>query len=330
MPKKEISIKEIAELAGTSTATVSRVIHGNGRFSKETEARVLAIIQEYNYRPNALAQALRQDRAKLIGVMIPDITQAFFAEIFRSIQLKLYSLGYIAVLCDSNENEALEELYMTCLQNMRFSGLIYVGGRDQNVGGMAPATVYVDRYPAGTSADSPVYYVGSDNFRGGYIAAERLIAAGRTKPAIVMFGRQLSTQQQRYDGFCSALRDHGISPEECHVANVDEVSFRSGQLITETLCSDTVPCDSVFYSSDILALGGMQYLNEHRIKVPEDMSIIGMDDIPLSTIMGLTTIRQQTQKLGQLAAESVVKLINEEAVDQMQILDVELVERGSV
>ena len=330
MATKEISIKEIAELAGTSTATVSRVIHGNGRFSKETEARVLAVIEEYNYRPNVLAQALRQDRAKLIGVMIPDITQSFFAEIFRSIQLKLYDLGYISILCDSNENDALEDLYMAGLRNMRFSGLIYVGGKQQNIGDMAPATVYVDRYPAGTSAESPVYYVGSDNFRGGYMAAERLIAAGRTKPAIIIFGRQLSTQEQRFNGFCTALRDHGISPADCQVVNVDEVSFHSGQIITEKLCSGAVSCDSVFYSSDILALGGLQYLNEHQIKVPEDISIIGMDDIPLSSIMGLTTVRQQTHELGQLAAESVVKLINGEAVDQMQILDVELIERGSV
>ena len=85
-----------------------------------------------------------------------------------------------------------------------------------------------------------------------------------------------------------------------------------------------------FYSSDILALGEMQYLNEHRIRVPEDISTIGMDDIPLSTVMGLTTVRQQAQKLEQLAAESVVKLIKEETVAQMQILDVKLVERGSV
>ncbi len=330
MADKEISIKKIAELAGTSTATVSRVINGTGRFSKETEARVLAIIEEYDYRPNAIAQALRQDRAKLIGVMIPDIMQSFFAATYRSIQLTLYSLGYIAVLCDSNEDEALEDLYTRELRNMRFSGLIYVGGRQQNTDLRTTATVYVDRYPAGASSAPPVYYVGSDNFRGGYLAAERLLAAGRTKPAVVIFGRQISTQQQRYNGFCAALRDHGISAGDCRVVNVDEVSFRRGLSVTEKLCGGELPCDSIFYSSDILALGGLRYLNEHRIAVPDDISIIGMDDIPLSAVMGLTTVRQQTEKLGQLAAETVVRLINGEEAEREQILDVELVERGSV
>ncbi len=330
MAEKQLSIKEIAELAGTSTATVSRVIHGNGRFSKETEARVLKVIEENDYRPNALAQALRQDRAKLIGVMVPDITQSFFAEIFRSIQSRLYDQGYIAVLCDSNENEALEDLYMRELRNMRFSGLIYVGGKHQPTGIEAPATVYVDRYPAGASPESPVYYVGSDNFRGGWLAAERLIAAGRKHPAVVIFDRQLSTQQQRRKGFCSALREHGVSPEACQVVNVDEVSYRQGRKITEKLCSGTVPCDSIFYSSDILALGGLQLLREKKISVPEDISVIGMDDIPLSTIMGLTTVRQQMKELGQLAAETVLKLIHGEEAPRKQILDVRLVERGSV
>lgn len=330
MAKKQLSIKEIAELAGTSTATVSRVIHGNGRFSKETEARVLKVIEEYDYRPNALAQALRQDRAKLIGVMVPDITQSFFAEIFRSIQEKLYGQGYIAVLCDSNENEALEDLYMRELRNMRFSGLIYVGGKHLTAGLEAPSTVYVDRYPAGVSPENPVTYVGSDNFRGGYLAAERLLAAGRKNPAVVIFDRQLSTQQQRRDGFCSALRDHGLSSEDCQIVYVDEVSFRQGKKITEKLCSDGLPCDSIFYSSDILALGGLQFLREKKTAVPEEISVIGMDDIPLSTIMGLTTVRQQTRELGQLAAEAVLKLIHGEDVPQKQILDVQLVERGSV
>ena len=112
MKNENISIKEIARLAGTSVATVSRVINQNGRFSKETEKRVREIIEKYNYRPNELARSLRVDKAQVVGVIVPDITNEFFSYIARKIEVDLLKQGYMAVICDTNESLEMEKQYI--------------------------------------------------------------------------------------------------------------------------------------------------------------------------------------------------------------------------
>ena len=147
MKNENISIKEIARLAGTSVATVSRVINQNGRFSKETEKRVREIIEKYNYRPNELARSLRVDKAQVVGVIVPDITNEFFSYIARKIEVDLLKQGYMAVICDTNESLEMEKQYIETLKAMRIGGIIYVSG-DQKIEPIKdiPA-VYVDRKP---------------------------------------------------------------------------------------------------------------------------------------------------------------------------------------
>ena len=330
MKHNPISIKEIAQLAGTSVATVSRVINQNGRFSKETEQRVLKIIEEYGYRPNALAQGLRQDKTNLVGVIIPDITHSFFSRVYRAIELELYRNGYLSVLCDTNENEELEKAYMEQLKDMRFSGLIYMNGNQFNAVTNCPATVYLDRYPACLQSDDDYFFVGSDNFRSGFLAAEALINAGRTRLTLITIERQLVTQQQRHDGFCTYLTEYSPKPVELHILNVDRGDYFLGYEITETLLSQFPDCNGIYYTSDILAYGGMQCLRDHGIRIPQDVSVVGMDDLPLSRTLNLTTIRQDTDTLGQLAARTVISLIENKPVQRQQIVPVSLVERGTV
>ena len=329
MKQESISIKEIAELAGTSVATVSRVIHQNGRFSKETEERVRRVIEEYGYQPNVLAQGLRQDKTHLIGVIVPDITHIFFARLFRAIELQLYQRGYLAILCDTNESDGLESLYVEQLKNMRFSGLIYMNGNPQKAFIPGLATVYLDRYPLNGNPNN-MYFIGSDNYQAGYLAAEALMKAGRTHPAIVTIEHQEVTQQRRNEGFCACLREHGLSPIHTDSLNVDRSSYEAGCLVTASLLDSHPECDSIYYTSDVLAHGGMQYLREHSIRIPQDIALVGMDDIPASASYNLTTIRQQTQELGMLAADTIIRLIEGEEVPRQQILSVELVERGTV
>lgn len=147
MNKDKLPIKEIARLANTSVATVSRVINQNGRFSKETEQRVRDVIKEYGYQPNMLAKGLRQDRLKVIGVVVADITSSFFSGIVREIERELFQRGYMTVLCDTYEYETVESSFVDMLRNMRFSGIIYVGGkRTQSIFEELPV-VYVDARP---------------------------------------------------------------------------------------------------------------------------------------------------------------------------------------
>lgn len=331
MKNEKISIKEIARLADTSVATVSRVINQNGRFSKETEQRVLKVIEEYGYRPNMLAQGLRQDRMKVIGVIVPDITSDFFAGIVREIENEVFQRGYIAVLCDTHEREERETRFIEMLSNLRFSGIIYVGGkRTQSIFEELPA-VYIDRKPTHVLMEPNSCFIGSDNYQGGYIASRRLMEAGRRRPAIVLFENELETQRQRYMGYRRAQEECGRMSDGSDVYYVDSVDFDNGFRITSEILKNGREHDAIFYTSDILAIGGIRCLNENGIAIPEQIAVIGMDDIPLSARVTppLTTIRQQYREFGRLAVENLMRMLEGEQVED-QILDVAIIERKTV
>lgn len=328
---EKFSIKEIARLANTSVATVSRVINGNGRFSKETERRVRDVIDRYNYQPNMLAKGLREDRMKAVGVIVSDITSDFFAGIVQEIESTLFRQGYTAVLCDTFENEEAEKRSLEMLGDLRFSGIIFVGGKRTKALLNDLPIIYVDRKPAPESMEKGSCFIGSDNFKGGCLAGERLMAAGRRNPAIVVFEDELETQKQRLLGFRQALSNRGLEFDARSVFHVDRVAYDAGRQITEEILRADARYDSIFYTSDILAIGGVQYLNEVRVSVPGDMAVVGMDDIPPSRRITppLTTIRQQYRRFGALAADSIIRMLKGEPVED-QILDVQLIERATV
>lgn len=330
MKQTPISIKEIAQLADTSVATVSRVINQNGRFSKETEQRVLKIIEEYGYRPNALAKGLREDKTKLVGVMIPDLTHSFFSRVYQAIELELHKNGYLSILCDTNESEELEKAYMEHLNDMRFSGLIYMNGNQHNAAIDCPATLYLDRYPAHLDHRNDYYFIGSDNFQSGFLAAEALVKAGRTNLTLICIERQLITQRLRQEGFCTYLKEQSPVPVELNILGVNRSDFSLGYEITEKMLSKHPNCDGVYFTSDMLAYGGLQCLRERGLSVPKDISVIGMDDLPLSGTFNLTTVRQDTDMLGRQAARSIIDLIENRPVQRQHIIPVSLVNRGTV
>ena len=140
-----ISIKEIARLAGTSVATVSRVINRNGRFSEETEARVRKIIEEYHYQPNLVAKGLRENQMKMVGVVVTDVSSDFFSGIVREIESELFRSGYITILCNTSEREDVEKRIVESLGTLRISGVIYVGGKRSRYVFRDMPVVYVDR-----------------------------------------------------------------------------------------------------------------------------------------------------------------------------------------
>ena len=326
-----ISIKEIARLAGTSVATVSRVINKNGRYSPETEARVRKIIEEHNYQPNQLAKGLREKQMNLVGVIVSDVSGDFFSGIIREIERELFSRGYVMILCNTSEQEETEKRIIESLSTLRISGIIYVGGKRSRYLFRNLPVVYVDRRPPERPADQLTCFIGSNNVKGGYMAAERLLAAGRKKPAIVLFEKNLDTQEQRYLGFQRAMADYGFPADAAKAYHVKRVDYENGLNVTEEILNSGLGHDAVFYTSDILAIGGIHYLNEHGIMVPEQISVIGMDDIPASGRItpALTTIRQQYDEFGRLAADAIVRMIDGNAVED-SVLDVKLMERKTV
>ena len=201
MRKTTYSVKDIADMAGVSVATVSRVINQNGRFSKETEDRVNEVIRKTNYQPNQLARGLRTNRAKTIGVLVPDITNEFFARIILEIQNRFFAEDYITLIFNTNEDEKVEQRQLNAFQSQLVSGLVYVSGNTNNKLTIDVPIVYIDRKPAFEKADNANYVlIESDNFQGGVLATEELINKGCKNIACVYFNEALSTHGGRVGG----------------------------------------------------------------------------------------------------------------------------------
>lgn len=331
MVQKKMSVKEIAEMAGTSVATVSRVINQNGRFSKATEKRVRDIIEEYGYQPNQLARGLRVNRTQVIGILVPDITNEFFASITKEVQRHLLEKNYITLICSTNENvmEAKEQLRMLLAQKV--SGIIYIGGEDIAETITVP-TVYIDRDPHITKTEVNDNYVmiECDNVQGGYLAGRELVKKGARNIAYVCYGKELSTIKKRIQGCNSALQEAGIELDAANGIYVDEVSLDEGMRATEYIMEKMKGVDGIFYMSDLLAVGGVSYFAEKHIRIPEQVKLVGFDDISISNSIypKLTTVHQPVDEFGRLAALYITDMINGKDIkSQRQHIPVELIVR---
>lgn len=331
MVNSKLSVKEIAEMAGTSVATVSRVINQNGRFSKATEKRVKDIIEEYGYQPNQLARGLRVQHTQVIGILVPDITNEFFASITKEVQKHLLVQNYMTLICSTNENvmEAKEQLRMLLAQKV--SGIIYIGGEDITESINIP-TVYIDRDPRDmkTELDDNYAMIECDNIQGGYLAGQELVKKGARKIAYVCYGGNLSTTKKRIQGCRAALQEAGLELNPEYGVYVNEVSLEEGKRATEHIVNDLKGVDGIFYMSDLLAVGGVGYLTEKHIHVPDQIRLVGFDDITISSSIypRLTTVHQPVDEFGRLAAQRILDMINGKDIPQQrQRIPVELVVR---
>lgn len=331
--EKKLSVKDIAKLADVSIATVSRVINQNGRFSAETEARILKIIEENNYQPNQLARGLRTNNAKVIGVIVPDITNDFFAQITLILQNALFDHGYSTIICNTNEVESIETRHRQMLQAQQVSGLVYISGAYKEKSRELPIpTVYIDREPITQKNNQDYVLIESDNKLGGMQATTELIEKGCRKLAILRFKEILSSHRGRYEGFISCLKSHNLPFNAKLMRKVDTVSIHSAQQAVEDLLAQGEEFDGIFCTADILALGALKALRQHNIAVPHTVKLVGFDDSSYSQLAypEITTIRQSVDTFGNLAAQTLIAMIDNEPIEQHRYqLPTQLVVRGS-
>ncbi|MGV2939648.1 LacI family DNA-binding transcriptional regulator [Mesobacillus sp. LC4] len=304
---KKLTIKEIAELTGVSTATVSKVLNNTGRYSEETRKKILDVVQEYDYRPNAVAKSLRTRRSKTIGVIVPDITNEFFAQIVLAIEKYCGPKGYSVFICNTDENGEKELQYIKELELKGVDGLIHLIGSDElfNVETNLPV-VCIDRKPMAHNAA----FITSDNFQGGYLAARELIDKGCKKILLIRDYRVGHPTLERQKGFKSALKEKKIPfDEEEQVLNV-EVGIEQGKkAVQELIKNGNFDFDGVFATTDWLAFGAKLALEENGIKIPEEVKIIGFDNINLAKYSSVSSIHQDKEAMGQKAAENLINRI---------------------
>ncbi len=306
------TIKDVAERAGVSITTVSHVINQTRYVSEELTQKVYDAMQALDYRPNIVARSLRSGRTRTIGLMIPDISNAFFAEISRKIEDKGFEFGYNMILCNTDESPEKEERYIDVLVAKQVDGLIFMsagdsGGFQKNPYRNEIPVVIADREVEGIESDVVLI----DNFAGGFKATEYLISQGHKRIGCISGPSPIRPSAHRVDGYKSALSAAGISFDP-DLLKVGDFRFEGGEHWMNTLLNLQNPPTAVFACNDMMALGALRAIKNAGLQVPEDISLVGFDNTPLASLVSpqLTTVSQPMKELADLAVELLIEKIN--------------------
>lgn len=319
------SIRDVAKLAGVSPATVSRVINETANVDQEKKQRVLKAIDETGFRPNELARALFKQSSKIIGVIVPNIENPFFSELAKAIEEEVYKNGYKMLLCNSNDNEEKELMNIQMLNQLKADGLIIVTNSNKTLKELEENSfpiVLVDRE---VSSMNEIAILKSDNYKGGKMATEHLIKCGCKNIVCMKGSKWISSAEQRYLGYRDTCKEYGIKEQyiEC------EYSYEIGLRQTEKLIKQYPNVDGIIASNDMVAIAAYKLLSKKGYKIPEDIQIIGFDNIRLSWLFTpeITTVAQPIAKIGKKAVEIIIQYRNGNKIEKENLFDVELVER---
>lgn len=305
------NIKDVAEKAGVSITTVSHVVNETRYVSEDLKARVFDAMKELNYRPNLLARSLRSGRTRTIGLVIPDISNLFFAEISRKIEDKGFDYGYSVILCNTDENQDKEMLYVDVLMEKQVDGIIFISaGADNkeifNLDNVDVPVVLADRDIS--SSHSDVVLV--DNFKGGFDATNYLISLGHQRIGCITGPSKMTPSAQRVEGYKKALIEAGIQIDEKIIYSGD-FGFKSGEsAMCELLNNPDFP-SAVFVCNDMMAIGAIRAIQETGRKIPENISLVGFDNIPFAETVypSLTTIAQPILEMADTAVDLLIDRI---------------------
>ncbi|MBK8020477.1 MAG: LacI family DNA-binding transcriptional regulator [Chloroflexi bacterium] len=303
------TIKEVAAHAGVSVATVSRVVNNNGYVSEDLRQRVLEAMNILDYKPSALARSLRRQESLTVGLLMPGMNQPFFATLAYVIQKTLFASGYRVIICSSEESGEMEAAYVDMLIRQRVDGAIVVptGHGSETIQPLLAKmpVVLVDR----DLPDLEVSRILADNFQGGYEAMNHLLLLGHREIALIGSLLHLAAMDQRIAGAKKAYGDTGLPLDSLRVLMAGRSEFDLGYTSALDVLSGSIRPTAVFALTDVIAIGAMHAAAELGLRLPEDLSVIGFDDIPLASyiIPSLTTVAQPIQTMGANAAKLLLQ-----------------------
>ncbi|MBI5564673.1 MAG: LacI family DNA-binding transcriptional regulator [Chloroflexi bacterium] len=326
------TIQEVAEKAGVSPTTVSHVINNSRVVADETRQRVEAAMEELHYRPNALARSLRRGQTHTLGLILPDSSNPFFAEIGHSIEAAAFEQGYSVVLCNTEGDLAKEALYVDVLSKKQVDGIIFVAAGEQTDSLRALLhhklpVVVVDRDLPDVEIDAVL----TDNRQGGYLATKHLIDLGHTRIGCIAGPSHLTPSAQRVIGYRDALTEAGLPIVDDLITRGD-FHPESGYLAARSLLDGPTAPTAIFACNDLMALGALRAVAEHGRRVPANFAIVGFDDIELASFTSppLTTIAQPKSDLGRLAVQWLIERIADKARPaRRELLPTRLIVRGT-
>ena len=326
------TMKDIARLAQVSTSTVSHVINGTRFVSDEVREKVLSVVRELDYHPSALARSFKLKQTKTIGMLVTASNNPFFAEVVAAVEGYCAQNDYNLILCNTDGDSARLEKSLQTLLQKQVDGLLLMCTEtysEQHIPFMpAVPTVIMDWWPTALSADK----IFEDSELGGYLATKCLIEHGHRRIGIITGNLQKPLALNRLNGYKKALLEAGISFNEDWIVE-SHFDFAGGIMGMEKLLQQQTRPTAVFACSDTIALGVYQTAWRHQLRIPQDISIIGYDDINLSQYLAppLSTIHQPKIELGKMAVEMLLERIKNSAqTDRTLMLQPRLILRDSV
>ncbi|HTJ94952.1 MAG TPA: LacI family DNA-binding transcriptional regulator [Pararobbsia sp.] len=301
------TIKDVAARAGVSFTTVSHVVNNTRPVSSEVRAKVEAAIREMNFVPSAVARSLKARTTSTIGVVVPNSTNPYFAEMSRGIEAYCERHGYCVILGNSDDEPEKQRKYLRVMIERRIDGLIVASAGDEGtlaeaLGRTDVPVVIVDREVPGVRAD----LVQIDHEQGAYIAARHLLELGHRRIACISGPSRMVVSDARVKGFSRALEEHGVEIDACLLLAGDYTSGGGYEAAVSLL--DGHRPTAIFATNDVMALGVLRAAAERGLVVPRDLSVVGFDDIQLARYFypALTTVGQSIIMLGERAAETLI------------------------
>ncbi len=306
------SIKDVADTAGVSTATVSRVLADKPHVRPEIRERVLAVVRDLNYRPNRVARSLRVQKSNIIGLIVSDIQNPFFTAVSRAVEDVAYEHQLNVFLCNTDENPKKEKMYLDLMRAENVAGVILSPTRQMaesfaEVARLDIPLVVIDRRVREVEVDSVLL----DNVESAYRIVSHLLADGHRRIG-AMFGLGSTTGQERHEGYLRALKEHGLkpAPELIHYVNARAVE---GYQQTQALLNLAEPPDAIFTSNALLSAGAFRAIRESKLAMPGEVAFASFDETTWTSMVEppVTVIEQPTYEIGQTATELLLKRIDE-------------------
>ncbi|MBC8062806.1 MAG: LacI family DNA-binding transcriptional regulator [Clostridiaceae bacterium] len=324
-----VGIKDIARECKVSATTVSRALNNSKEISEKTREYILETCELRGYVPNSSARNLILNKTNMIGLLIPDITNQYYAYVSKGVSSYLEKIGYGLVLCNSDRNKENENRYINFLAQRRVDGIILIPVKpkveDYKKIIESIPLVMADNYVN----DLEISYVGNDNYAGARKIVSHMLKQGYRKIGVILGDKSSSASNERLMAYKDVLIENNIEIKEEILLN-SNATFEDGFKLTEKLINEKV--EAIFTINDSVAMGVMKYCHMNNIQIPKDIGIAGYDDIEQAAMLPvpLTTVHQRKFELGKTVAKILIEEINNnQSAKQKIILQPELIIRKS-
>ncbi len=307
-----VKIKDVADAAGVSTATVSRVLANKPHVSTKVQKKVMEVVQTMGYRPNRVARNLRSMQSSIIALIVSDIQNPFFQLVSRAVEDAAYAQGYSVMLCNNDENPDKERMYLNLMHDENVAGIIFSPTRQtadnfHSTYQLNIPMVVIDRRVRNFDVDNIMI----DNVESAHAIVSHLLEHGYRRIGAV-FGVGSTTGRERFDGYVRALRDYGLEPQSdlakyIHAREID------GYTAVAKILQMNPPPDAIFTSNGLIAAGALKAILDSERAIPEEIAFASIDDTPWSRLVvpAVTVIEQPTYEIGQLATELLLNRLKD-------------------